>query len=298
MIALAGSGGGFVINALGLASVLACKKLKVTPNLYMGTSATAYTYAIAAVKGLDYLHDALYKLDIKDAYPKGFPFDKKGKRTLRSYFNLIIKGYATVQHGSRVLKQHISKKEWEAHCEDPNSPTCYVCTVQATTGEPVYWNLKQIKDRDYAFKVIEASARIPVMTQSINLGTAESPNWHWDGGNREHNAGAYLLKNYGKHIDTFISVWSRPKDCKHYNSNHSKDFLTTTSRVLEIYNIGTTKDDELEQRKWLDTHKHIKSYFIFLDRFLKNPYDYYGNKTAIWEHVAQKAVNDQVKINY
>jgi len=262
------SGGGFYLKGIAKAAAQAVMNHGSVPNAVAGVSAGAYTAAVMAMRGAAVLEFEAGNVKMSDAFDS-IPLTKKGNLSWRAWLNVLCgKNYLSDQDGRPFLASIISPEHFYNY-QQLGTIDCWVMAVKVETGERTFWNLRT-DPRSYQemLDMVEASSRIPVMTQAVKV----RGSYYWDGGNRDHNPSELLIRQYGDKATELFSIYARPEDFQVVNPEWAKGFVSTIMRSIEIFSVEVSKSDE-EIEKLLCKELNIKRQAVYLPRILKHYYD-------------------------
>jgi len=175
-----------------------------------------------------------------------------------------------VQDVQGLLKTHVSKKEFYDY-QKSDKAVIYICTVKASTMEPVLFN---IKDRSVTYQryldIVSASSRIPVWTQPMVIDGEE----YYDGGITDINASCLLLdkfKDSGQKVNELVSIYPFGRGNK-VEGKTIKGVFGAIFWLIEtlIKNVG--KNDTLEEM-FKCKNRDIKLSQIHIPKILDSLYD-------------------------
>jgi hypothetical protein len=291
------SGGGFYLQGIAVASATATIEKGFHPNAIAGVSAGAYVAAVKGMIGANGMLREIKNLDVTKAFKK-IPLKKNGKLKPYTWLRVLLGfNYVSVMDGRPMLRNIITPEIYYRYKNSDHTPTIFTLAVNATTGERAFFNLKYDPiDYEEMLKMVEASARIPFMTEAVEI----RGQYYWDGGNRDHIPSMKLLDYYkGKielHKETFgnklLSIYSRPKDHVSINTSWDKNAFTTLLRSIEIFSIETSKSDERIEKELCDKYG-IKRDSIYLPKYLNN---YYHSDPSLIKMLMDEAEELALKI--
>lgn len=261
------SGGGFYLKGIAKAAATAAMEYGSVPHAVAGVSAGAYTAAVMAMRGAAVLEYEAMQIDMSLAFDS-IPLNKKGKLTWSAWLNVLQgKNYLSNQDGRMFLASIIEPIHFYDY-QKRSSIDCWVVAVDVESGARVMWNLRT-DPRSYQemLDMVEASSRIPVMTQAVKV----RGRWYWDGGNRDHNPSELLIGKYKEATELF-SIYARPENFVVENKDWAKGFVSTIMRSIEIFSVEISKTDERIE-KMLCEANGIERKAVYLPRILKHYYD-------------------------
>lgn len=265
MIGIGISGGAFYLRAQARA-VYELLKDKNGPKIYIGTSAGAVISAVAAVCGVAKMWEYAQNINPADAI-KNAPYTKSGKMKMMAKLRVLFGCAPVKQTVIPILKSLITKREWDVWRCNRYKSHAVITTCNVETGVKHVWDLSH-HDRDTAFMLIEASARMQGMTEPVNI----FGQLHWDGGQFDHNP-TYLLNDLKFKYDHIYSVWSRPDDWNAEDVNlKDANYLQLLTRMIELDNIEKSINDEIILRAKCQT-ANIPLTQVYIPRVLSHVYD-------------------------
>lgn len=254
--------------------VSACYSLEKAgyhPDYICGTSAGSITAIMMATNNLDAATEIGLELRMEDMFSE-CPFTTNGGLSLAGYKNILLGRNYLGKMGSLeyLLKYYLNEQTYSAYIESNNLPDVYVIAVNAKTKRRKIWNLKSIRDRDLAVKVIMASSSIPLVCPPIEI----EGEYYYDGGIRDHSPGPYMLERTGIKFDEIVSVYTRPEKYTVQESHTwSKNLITVfTDFLMPTMNIEISKNDEQIERYECEK-RGIKYTPIFIEPFLTSLFD-------------------------
>ena len=277
------SGGGAFARGMAVAEETISLTYEHHADIYVGTSSGALIGAMCAILGVEEGCKAVKSYTARDAFYIAPPMTEKGKMHWYAWTRLL-RGCISLgwQQEYKLIKKHISLARWFAWINDDDKPDCYVTTVAAETGKRYIWNLKTDPDDYEEFvKILSASTRIPGMTQPEYIRDRDCPEGtliaHYDGGMRDHNPGAEVLKylkeqNPALNITDYQSIYARPKDWQWNNPQWGKGGIVgPLQRTIEVFTVEVSKGDE--EKEIVICEKYgIERRTVYLNRILPNFY--------------------------
>ena len=226
----------------------------IQPNIVAGVSAGALL-AVPTALGLPYIKkskEILFKLTLDDIFSIK-PVNENNQirffAALRLFFGKLSLGKQDKL--IETLRKVVSKDDFELFKK--GTVKVYIGTVDLKSAKRVYFLVNDLSYEDY-LRVTLASASIPVFVEPVEF----QGYFLVDGGLRDHNPAAWLLKK--EVITELHSIYSRPED---YILSEPKlnTVLDVLNRTIDIMSIEISKSDEVEETLLANNIKH-KKYFL------------------------------------
>lgn len=216
------------------------------------------------------------------------PVNNKGSITLNAVTRIATcKNSLGLQNAKRLLASIVDNNDFLHYKINDKYPEIVVSCVNFDTGKRELYNLKEL---DYltALDVIEASSRIPIITQQQELNSGGC----YDGGVYDHNLAGYYINNIQSKVDELVSIYSRPKEFTVKSDKKWRNNLfKTIARLQELQNVETSKNDE-QLELFLSEKLNFKLTQIFLPSILDSIYDVDNDKLRLlWDKGVEVAKN-------
>jgi predicted patatin/cPLA2 family phospholipase len=259
-------------------------ELGLKPTIILGVSSGALAALPLVLGYYDQAKETGLNITL-DSFFKKKPVNAKGKQTLNAMMRFVI-GHNSlgVQDARKLLADIVSQSDFEHYKVNKKYPTIIVSAVNYDNGKRELFNLKTLDYID-ALNAIEASSRVPIITQQMEI----NGSGYYDGGVCDHNLAGYFIDNSSDlNMKELVSIFSRPEDftVNELNTKWRNNLFTTIERTLEIMNIEISKNDE-RLEKSLSKERDFKLTQIFLPKVMESLYD--TDKTRL-----TKLMNDSI----
>jgi hypothetical protein len=256
------SGGAFYLRAQA-AALYTAKQCGFNPTHYIGTSSGAIISAVAAVLGIEKMWDFARKINPKQVILNN-PLSKDGKYKIKTLFRIVAGCHPIKQSIIPILNTIISSADWDKWRYN-SRVSCMVTTYNITEKRVCLWDLRKL-DRDRAFIVLEASARLQGLCAPVDIDGAK----HWDGGQLDHNP-AHRVMIKGFCFNDALMIWSRPENWEPQTPKNS-NFFSMLDFMIDADNCEKSYNDQLKIED-LAQDLDIKLKQVFIPRTLLHRYD-------------------------
>ncbi|WP_074977154.1 patatin-like phospholipase family protein [Zhouia amylolytica] len=303
------SGGGTKIGGLfGVAESIIFER-GYQPDIISGISAGAVLSLPLALGKRNLIKEMVLDFSLKTFFNVP-PVKENGKIRLFNAIGKIIAGkpYLGEQKNlERLLKQIVSREEFEHYKTADNLPICIVGAVDFYTGKRFYINLKEVSYDDFP-KFVNASASLPIFTPGVKFNTKITDfegvsNAHdkvllFDGGVRDHSPSAKILnsKITNFNITETCTIFSRPESL--YDILSPFDFLPRNllkilERYVSITNAEVSKNDQAQEAQIIKEKEILDHGTFYLPRIMKGVYDVDKSRLAALYENSKEIVTDE-----